>query len=101
MGTYREVLDSGLGSLQCLGAEVYGKWGHQYVRLVPALAREYTATLHPRIRRGMALGLQHRWWGILGVALQSAVARGVLHHAADLPQVLREAAPSLTDLEMV
>ena len=25
--TYAEVVDSGLGSLQCLGAEVYGRWG--------------------------------------------------------------------------
>ena len=35
--------------------------------------------LHPRLRRGFALSLQNRWWGILGVALQRAVAHIVLN----------------------
>ena len=33
--------------------------------------------LHPRVRRGTALSLQHRWWGILSVTLQKAVARAL------------------------
>eukprot|EP00959_Pyramimonas_sp_CCMP1952_P473746 9502262-Pyramimonas_sp.AAC.1 len=73
--TYAEVISSGLGSLQCLGAEVYGRWGEQSISLVPTLAQERTRDLHARVRRGAALGLQHRWWGILGLALQRAVAR--------------------------
>ena len=38
--------------------------------------------MHPRIRRGIALSLQHRWWGILGVALQKAVANIILNSEA-------------------
>ena len=40
--TYREVLSSRLGSLQCLGVEIYGRWGKQCTNLLPALARERT-----------------------------------------------------------
>ena len=57
---------------------------HQAGQLMPALARERTRGLHARIRRGVALGLQHRWWGLLGVALQRAVAKSILQDAADV-----------------
>ena len=77
--TYAEVISTGLGSLQCLGCEVFGRWGAQCVKLVPALARERSRGLHPRLRRGFALSLQNRWWDILGVALQRAVAHIVLN----------------------
>ena len=53
--TYRVVEQSGLGALFCLGAEVFGRWGQQCIDLVPALARERTRGLHPRVRRGTAL----------------------------------------------
>eukprot|EP00973_Karenia_brevis_P033453 4612828-Karenia_brevis.AAC.1 len=38
----------------------------------------------------MALGLQHRWWGLLGVALQRAVADAVLNDHSDLPRTQLE-----------
>ncbi len=97
--TYHEVIASGLGSLQCLGAEVYGRWGQQSVRLVPALAWERARGLHKRIRRGVAMGFQHRWWGLLGVALQSAVARSILQDEGDLPIAPLEGSPCWTELE--
>ena len=96
---YHEVISSGLGTLMCLSCEVYGRWGAQPVRLVPQLARERTKGLHPRIRRGSALSLQHRWWGLLGVALQQSVARMVLFaEGADLMGTWLEPAPNLADL---
>ena len=91
---------SGLGSLQCLGAEVFGRWGEQCVALVPALAFERTRDLHERIRAGAALGLQHRWWGILGIALQRAVARIALGRGGDLPSTAREPTCPLAELEV-
>ena len=84
-------------------AEVYGRWGQQCIDLVPALARERSRGLHPRIRRGAALGLQHRWWGLLGVGLQSAVAH-VVYNAnagADLITQQLEPPPGLADLGIV
>jgi len=98
--TYHEVISSGLGALLCLGCEVYGRWGAQCVKLVPAMAREYARGLHPRIRRGTVLALQHRWWGLLGMALQRSVAHMVLHAdaGADLSAGQLEPTPTLADL---
>ena len=76
--TYQPVVSSGLGALFCLGCEVYGRWGEPCIKLVEALVREKSRLLHPRVRRGTALSLQHRWWGILSVTLQKAVARADL-----------------------
>ena len=101
-GDYHEVLESGLGSLLSLGCEVYGRWSKQCVDLVPALARERSRGMRPRIRRGMALSLQHRWWGILGIALQKAVAHMVLDAdaAGDLVQTMLEPVPCMGDIAM-
>jgi hypothetical protein len=95
--TYREVIDSGLGSLQCLGCEVYGRWSTQSVAMVPALARERSRGVHPRLRRGIALSLQHRWWGLLGIAVQRATAHVVRNQLAgvDLAKTQLEPIPPL------
>ena len=100
--TYSDVLSTGLGALLCLGSEVYGRWSRQCVDIVPKLARERTRGLHVRVRRGMALGLQHRWWGILGLAVQRSVAHVVLSSAAgvDLLTTGLEPAPALADLAL-
>ena len=84
----------------CLGCEVYGRWGPQCIKLVPELARERARGLHPRIRRGTALALQHRWWGILGVALQKSVANMVLYaeNGSDLHSGQLEPTPAIADL---
>ena len=100
---YHEVIASGLASLQCLGCEVYGRWSDQSVKLVPALAREYARGLHPRVRRGTAMALQHRWWGLLGAGLQKSVAHMVLNAEAgdDLYAGQLEPMPALSDLAAV
>ena len=49
------------------------------------MARERSRGRDPRLRRSMALGLQHRWWAVLAIALQRTVANIVLHpEGADL-----------------
>ena len=96
---YREVRETGLGALYCLGAEVFGRWGHQSVELVPALARERTRGLHPRVRRGTAALLLRRWWGILGIGVQRGVSHVILGNAgADLMRTQLEPATWLADL---
>ena len=100
--TYREVAESGLGALYCLGCEVYGRWSRQCVQLVPALAREHARGLHPRIRRGAALGYQQRWWALLSVALQKAVAQAVLRsEGQDLTSAELAPVPPLADLPVL
>ena len=97
--TYAPVEESGLGALYCLGCEVYGRWGQPCIDLVEALVRERSRLLHPRVRRGAALGLQHRWWGILSTGLQRAVAQAILRDSGgDLSEGLLEPAPGIADL---
>ena len=60
--TYREVIDSGLGRLCCLGIEVFGRWNEDPLQIVSALARERTRCLPIRVRRGVELALLQRWW---------------------------------------
>ena len=45
--------------------------------LVPQMAWHRTCGLHRRVRKGTALALQRRWWGIIGIALQTSVAHMV------------------------
>ena len=97
--TYHEVRTSGVGVLYCLGAEVYGRMSRQCVELLPELARERSRGVHPRLRRSIALGLQHRWSGILSVNLQRAVSHIIAADSgADLVRMVSEAAPPLADL---
>ena len=100
--TYHEVVESGLGALYCLGAEVFGRWSAQACTLLPELARERSRGMHPRLRRGTALGLQHRWSGILAVALQRGVAHIVANESgADLGRTQLEPGVALADLASV
>ena len=93
------VNTSGLGALYSLGAEVYGRLSQQSVELLPALARERSRGMHPRLRRSTALGLLHRWSGIISVGLQRAVAHIVAHDTgADLVRTQLEPFVELADL---
>ena len=97
--TYAPVLDSGLRTLYCLGCKVYGRWSESCVELVPELARERCRGLNSRVRRGAALSLEHRWWGILSLTLQKAVASTILlDYGADLHTALLEPAPTISEL---
>ena len=100
--TYREVLDSGLGALFCLGCEVYGRWNATCIKLMTDLAREHTRGLHPRVRRGAALSYHRRWWALVGASLQKSVAAAVLRDAGgDLASMELCKAPPLADLPVL
>ena len=67
------------------------------------MALQRTKALHVRVRRGLALSLQRRWWGILGVALQKAVAHQIQqfqHGGADLLTASLEEPHFLADLDV-
>ena len=98
---YHDVVSSGLGALRCLRSEVYGRFGTQAAELLPALATERTRGIDANLRKGLALGLLHRWAGILGVALQRAVARSILRPGGALPHTPLEPACPLAELEVV
>ena len=100
--TYRVVTDSGLGGLYSLGATVFGRWSTQAVKLLPELARERSRGLHPRLRKSTALGLLHRWSGILSIALQRGVSHIIANDfGADLVRTQLEPALDLADLPLL
>ena len=96
--TYASVIESGLGSLLCLGFEVFGRWGPQCIELIPKLAHAKSHGLHPRLRRGSAHAYQTHWTGLISVALMKAVATAVLRQeGCDLGTTLVEPIPCLAD----
>ena len=97
--TYAAVAESGLGSLQCLGFEVFGRWGPHSIKLIPKMAHAKAHWMHPRLRRGTALAYQNRWAGIISVGLMRSVATAVQRgEGADLATTLNEPLPYLADL---
>ena len=100
--TYHEVVTSGLGALYSLGAEVIGRWSTQAITLLVELARERSRGMHPRLRRSIAFGLQHRWAGILAIGLQRGVAHIVANDfGADLVRTQLEPVICLADVASV
>ena len=64
--------------LVVLGSEVGGRWDAEAVRFVRTLARCRTQRAPPLMRGGLAGALAHRWWCLLSVAVQKAVAASCL-----------------------
>ena len=92
---YWEVVKTGLGALYCVGCERYGRWDESCIKVIPDLAREHARGLHPRVRRGTALGYQR---SLVSVALQKSMTAAVLRdHDENLPSVGLEPAPDLPD----
>ncbi len=76
--------------------------GQPCIDFMFALVRERTRLLHPRVRRGMARSLQHRWWDILLVTLEKAVARVILRETgADLHESFLEPVLGIAYLAVV
>jgi len=98
---YPEVGPSGAGRLLALGVESFGRWGQDALDTVRALAAARCEALPPRVRLGLRLRLLRRWWGLLGLATQQAVARAISRGGdADVASVPAETVPGLADLPL-
>ena len=75
---YSDVEDSPLAELVVLACEVGGRWHHRTEELVRLLARNKVANVHPLLRRSVELAWIDRWWAMLGVAVQDALAASLL-----------------------
>ena len=83
---YPDVASSGVGRLCSLGVEVFGLWDADSLSVVRNAARARCAGLSRRVRLGTNFRLLRRWFGLLGMAVQSAVAYAILEGAgADVP----------------
>ena len=62
------------GELLVLAAETGGRWNQTSINTVRRLVNARTRTVHPLLRRAAKLAYHRRWWSILSVTLQQAVA---------------------------
>ena len=96
---YPEVVTSNAARLYSLGVEVFGRWGSDCLSLIRATARDAVSGLPRRVRLSTQTRLLRRWWGLLGLANQRAIAVQVSEGASvDLQGTLSEPAPQLADL---
>ena len=79
--TYPELCSGGPQELVVLGSEVGGRWNGEAGRFVQHLLRVRSQRAPPALRRAAAAGWSRRWWGILAVAVQQAVASTALGQA--------------------
>eukprot|EP00439_Symbiodinium_sp_Y106_P025062 s727_g3.t1 len=68
-----------------LGSEVGERWNGEAGRFVQHLLRVRSQRAPPALRRAAAVGWSRRWWGILAVAVQEAVASTALGRAWPVP----------------
>ena len=79
--TYPELVHSAQCQLVVLACEVGGRWSSTCSWLVRTLAEEKSAGAPPRLRRSTARAWEARWWGMLAVAVQNAVASTLVDDA--------------------
>ena len=71
---YPELAASARARLVVLAGEVGGRWSATAAWLLQRLAAAKAAEAPWPLRRGTALALQRRWWGLLASAAQDALA---------------------------
>ena len=82
--TYPELVHSAKCQLVVLACEVGGRWSGTCAWLVKQLADEESAQAPPRLRRSTARAWEARWWGMLAVAVQNALASTLVDDAPHL-----------------
>ena len=75
---YGDITSSGLGRLLVLGVEVGGRWNDTSIQLIAALARHKATEAPPLLRGSAQLAWSDRWWALVGVAAQKALAASLL-----------------------
>ena len=98
--TYREVIETGLGALMCLGCEVFGRWSDDAVEMIRELVTLKAQEAPPCMRGCAGAAWSHRWWALVSVGVQRAVAEALLSGSGyDLqPHPPTQAAPPLADV---
>ena len=97
---YQDVVQHGGSSFVVLGCEVYGRWCSDAVQLMRELIALKARQAPPALQRSAANAWSNRWWSLVAVGTQRAVAESLLRHAgADLqPSPGLDSPPPLADL---
>ena len=75
---YLDVHASSLAELVVLACEVGGRFSEQATDWVRYLAKEKARKQHPLLKRSVELAWSDRWWALLGVTTQDALAASLL-----------------------
>ena len=82
---YPDVEGSPHACLLSLGVETYGRWSPHSQDLLAKLVRKKARGVSDVLRRATERAYSVRWWSLLAVALQRAIAESVLRESgADL-----------------
>ena len=81
---YPELCNSQRVRLMVLASEVGGRWSDTSLDFVRRLAAAKAAGAPPPLREATATALQARWWALLAVATQNALAATLLGDAPHL-----------------
>ena len=76
---YPELVNSPHLRLLVLACEVGGRWGGDAPWLIRALAEHKTATTPEHLRARARKKWESRWWTLLSVSVQDAVAASLLN----------------------
>ena len=95
---YTDVVASHRCHFLTAGAEVGGRWSHQLVGFVRALAKSRAADAPPHVRTAAQEMWYRRWTGMFAVAAQVAYAESVLRDTLALSPVLGGETPHLSSL---
>ena len=96
--TYPELVHSSKCQLVVLAGEIGGRWSDTSRWLVRQLAEERSSREAPRLRRSTARAWEARWWGMLSVAVQNALASTLIDDAPHLLHAWEGGGPPLGEL---
>ena len=97
---YADVHASATACLLVLGCEVFGRWSEDATRTMRELAALKAREAPPLLRGCAQHAWSNRWWTIIGVGTQRAIAEALLREAGpDLqPSAATTDPPPLADL---
>ena len=78
---YGDVMSSHVADLVVLGCEVYGRWSPEAVDLVQELVALKAQEAPPSMRGCAKAAWSQRWWAVISVGVQRAIAEALLSPA--------------------
>merc|ERR1711904_716877 len=75
---YADIAASSLADLVVLAGEIGGRWSEEACDWIRYLAKIKARQQHPLLQRSVQLAWSDRWWALIGVATQNALAASLL-----------------------
>ena len=97
--TYADV--EPFGQLLVLGCEVGGRWSEDAIQLARALSRYKAEQATEHLRESVRAAWSDRWWAIVGVAVQKAVADSLLAEARSGTSACSSVAADVPSLDVL